>query len=72
METNNPDDLLIPAEVAGILRCRVSTLATWRAAGRGPEWFRTGRKSIVYRRGAVERYLQEQEALAREQQSRRS
>ena len=54
------DDLLTTAEVAALTRAPVSTVRYWRHMGQGPASFRLGRR-VVYRRGAVARWLREME-----------
>ena len=56
--TTTADDLMTPKEVAGMLRTTEGSLATRRNRGTGPKFLRAGRR-ILYRRGAVEAWLQE-------------
>jgi hypothetical protein len=40
---------LIPAEqTAELLHVRAQTLASWRALGRGPRWFKIGRGAFYH------------------------
>jgi hypothetical protein len=39
------------------LGVKPSTLASWRAKGRGPAWVRIGGKLVKYRADALEAYL---------------
>lgn len=55
------DELLRPGDVEAEYRIAESTLATWRARGTGPAWFRLGERRVVYRRSAVEQWLSEAE-----------
>lgn len=56
-ETNDPN-LMTPPEVAVMLRTSVGALAQHRSRGSGPKFLRAGRR-VLYRRGAVEAWLQE-------------
>jgi hypothetical protein len=58
--TPSPDDLLLIDEVAAITRRSVDALRWLRHRGEGPAAFRSGRR-IYYRRGAVMRWLADQE-----------
>lgn len=68
--TTNPDDMLNPAEVALWLRVSVSTLIRWRRESRkqgekiGPSWVTLGHRTVLYRRGAVQEYLDSREQRA--------
>lgn len=50
------DDLLTPAEVAGMLRVAPKTLRNWRYLGTGPAHVTVGGRAR-YRRRAVDDYL---------------
>lgn len=65
------DEVLLPAEVAPMLRVEVATLATWRhRGGDGPEWFTIGKKKPAYMRSDVDAYILRKRAEAREKQAR--
>lgn len=64
------DEVLLPPEVAKLLRLDVSTLATWRSEGEGPAWFRIGKKKVAYRESAIDAWLTRQEQIAQDQQAR--
>jgi excisionase family DNA binding protein len=51
------DNLMSPAELAGVLGLSADTLADWRSQRRGPAYFSVGRK-IRYPRDRVEKWLQ--------------
>lgn len=55
-------ELMTLEEVADELRVSRKTLLNWRAQGFGPMGFRVGR-AVRYRRDAVAKWLNEQEAL---------
>lgn len=57
------DDLLTAPETATILRTTTAALASHRHRGTGPDFVRAGRR-ILYRRGAVEAWLRDVEAVA--------
>lgn len=50
--TYEPDDLLVIAEVAALLRTPVATLHKWRQYGRGPKASKPGIR-LLYRYGDV-------------------
>jgi predicted DNA-binding transcriptional regulator AlpA len=50
------DELLLPAEIAKLLKVSLSWLAKARLAGNGPAFVKIGR-SIRYRRSAVQDYI---------------
>jgi hypothetical protein len=52
------DALLIPTEVAAILRCSISILNKWRCDGRGPRYVRAG-GFIRYRAGDIRAFIAE-------------
>lgn len=56
-QTNNPDRLIAPQELAERWGICVDTLKRWRAQGRDPSWVRIGRQ-IRYRMRDVEDYEQ--------------
>jgi predicted DNA-binding transcriptional regulator AlpA len=64
------DEVLLAPEVAAIVRVEVPTLATWRARGEGPAWFRIGKKKAGYMRSDVMAYLARQQRESAEQQAR--
>ena len=50
--------MLRPADGSPMLGVPTSTLATWRAEGRGPEWGRyPGSRVVFYRRSDIEAYI---------------
>lgn len=49
MSENPPDDLITATEAAEDLRQKESTLASWRATGRGPDFWKFGR-GVFYSR----------------------
>ncbi|MEX1263550.1 MAG: helix-turn-helix domain-containing protein [Actinomycetota bacterium] len=53
------DQLLDRQEAAALLRVPPKTLANWAYAGRGPEYFRVGRRT-VYRESEIVAWLEEQ------------
>jgi hypothetical protein len=50
------DELLLPAEIARLLKVSLSWLAKARLTGNGPSFVKIGR-SIRYRRSAVQDYI---------------
>ena len=46
------------AELAGICRTSPETIRFWRYVGKGPAWFKIGRK-VLYDADAVEAWLKE-------------
>lgn len=50
-----------PAALAAELGVPRSTLDTWRAEGKGPQWVRLGDRVIAYRRSEVDRWLADRE-----------
>jgi hypothetical protein len=65
------DDLLLPDEVARILRVPVATLNAWRSRKRvdgsqpGPKFIRTEGNRVLYKRSHINEYLAEREGAAR-------
>jgi hypothetical protein len=53
------EDFLTLAEVAAILRVPVNTLRWWRQRGRGPRFFKIGRR-LVTTIGDLKRWIDEQ------------
>ena len=51
-----PEELLSAEAVAAEFHLRLGTLTTWRAAGRGPNFVKIGRK-IFYRRSDIAEWL---------------
>ncbi len=47
--TSDLPENMRPKDAAAFLTVSVAQLAVWRADGTGPEWFRLGARSIVYR-----------------------
>jgi len=60
--------LMTRAEVAELLGLTQTTLSRWATSGRGPDWFRVGRW-VRYRTEEVARWVDQQEANAREGRS---
>ena len=50
---------LLASEVSEELRIPVNTLAWWRHVGRGPKWFRVGRR-VLYKRADLDQWIAEQ------------
>lgn len=53
--------LMKPVEVARVLRCTTKCLRDWRAAGRGPDYLKTGdgeTARILYPREAVAAWIE--------------
>ena len=59
--------ILRPNEVAELTGLSIETLKYWRQVQRGPAWFRMGRR-VCYDLAALEAWLDEQRAAAREGQ----
>ncbi len=59
--TTETDPLLTIEEAADRLRTPVATVRYWRAQGRGPAFFRMGRR-IVCRESEIERFVAELQA----------
>lgn len=59
METN-----YLTAEVAERLRTPAETLRYWRSVGKGPRWFRVGRR-VLYAEADVRAWLDEQREAAK-------
>jgi predicted DNA-binding transcriptional regulator AlpA len=53
-------DILATKQVSALTGVSEPTLRYWRHLGIGPVSFKLGRR-VVYRRGAVERWIEEQE-----------
>ena len=56
------DQLLDRQEAAALLRVPPKTLANWAYSGRGPEYFRVGRRT-VYRQSEVFAWLESQRVI---------
>lgn len=62
-----PDDALLNRDEAVLLLTTIGmpttagTLALWRHLGRGPSWFKAGRK-VSYRAGDLREYVRQQHA----------
>lgn len=56
----HPTEMLTDLEVAGALKMSRQTLANWRSEGRGPRFIKVGGRSVRYRRGDVEAWIEEQ------------
>jgi len=54
----HPDDHLTPKDLEAKYKISTKTLANWRSQGRGPEFFKLGKK-IRYLRENVEKWLEE-------------
>ncbi len=52
-------DYLTTAEVAELLRTPAETARFWRHVGKGPRWFKVGRR-VLYRRSDVEAWIEQQ------------
>lgn len=52
------DEILITEEVESLIRTPTATLAYWRSVGKGPAWFKAGRR-VLYRKSDVERWIDE-------------
>jgi excisionase family DNA binding protein len=61
---NNPDDLLSPDDLSGLLKVPKSTVYGWRSRGDGPVASKVGRH-LRYRRREVDRWLDEHSDTAR-------
>lgn len=59
MTTTAGSRYLVTQEVSDELRVPINTLAWWRHMGRGPKWFRVGRR-VLYRRDDLDAWLAEQ------------
>jgi predicted DNA-binding transcriptional regulator AlpA len=53
------EELLNAVEVADITRNPAETIRYWRHIGKGPRWFKVGRR-VLYRRSDVDAWLAEQ------------
>lgn len=53
------EKLLLPQEVAEMLRVEVETLEGWRSKGSGPRYLKFGKREIRYRPSEVLRWLDE-------------
>ena len=56
MET---DEILTPGEAAALLRVPLLTLTSWRRNGAGPSALYFDKRTVRYRRSAVEAFLRE-------------
>jgi hypothetical protein len=52
-------EILIPKEVAPMVRRPIATLAYWRSVGKGPQFGHIEGR-VVYRKADVERWIEEQ------------
>jgi hypothetical protein len=59
---------LTTAEVAGICRTSPETIRFWRYAGKGPAWFRVGRK-VLYDADVFEAWLGDQQNSSSERRA---
>lgn len=59
----DPEELLNLSEVAEILKVPVNTLRWWRQLGKGPEFFKMGRR-LVTTVGDVRRFIRQQRTAA--------
>jgi excisionase family DNA binding protein len=55
------DEYMTTAEVAEKLRTPTETVRYWRHVGKGPSWFKLGRR-VLYTRTAVEAFVAEAQA----------
>lgn len=53
-----PSDLLLPRDVANMLRVSERTLTAWRSKGKGPKHFKIGGR-VRYHRSDVEEWIRE-------------
>lgn len=53
------NEKLTTEELAGELKTPTATLRYWRAAGKGPRYFKAG-KRVLYRREDVDAWISEQ------------
>jgi predicted DNA-binding transcriptional regulator AlpA len=56
----NQSELLTEVEVAGILKMKRQTLRNWRGQRVGPRFIKLRDRSVRYRRGDVEEWIEEQ------------
>jgi excisionase family DNA binding protein len=61
---DDDEDLLTMPEVAELIRLPLDTVRFMRHKGTAPVGFRVGRR-VLFRRGAVKKWIREQEAGAR-------
>ncbi|MEM8575730.1 MAG: helix-turn-helix domain-containing protein [Pseudomonadota bacterium] len=61
MSSDKPSDLLTCAEVAELVGLSVNTLKVHRREGTGPKHVRLGHRTVRYRRGDVDAWVQERE-----------
>jgi len=59
----DPEELLNSSEVAEFLSVPVNTLRWWRQLGKGPEFFKMGRR-LVTTVGDVRRFIRQQRHAA--------
>ena len=59
----DPEELLTLSEVAEILKVPVNTLRWWRQLGKGPEFFKMGRR-LITTVGDVRRFIRQQRHAA--------
>lgn len=57
-------ELMTEVETAALLKLKPNTLRRWRYAGRGPSFRRLGGGAIRYERGAVRRWIDDQELVS--------
>lgn len=63
--TPETDELLTPADVAGVLKLDIKTIRRWRYEGKGPAWFPLGLRTVRYRRSEVDAWIEARETAGR-------
>ena len=58
------DDLLTAAQVSDRLNLPIATLNYWRQVKEGPQWFKLGRRKVMYRATDVQAWLDAQYAAS--------
>jgi len=54
------DQLMTALEVSSRLHVPTATLAYWRQCHTGPQWFKMGKRKVMYRQGDVASWLDSQ------------
>lgn len=52
-----PGDLLDEREAAALLHAEVGTLRNWRAANKGPRYFKVGKRLVRYHRADLQAFI---------------
>lgn len=57
LPTLQPGDLLDEREAAALLHAEVGTLRNWRAANKGPRYYKVGKRLVRYHRSDLAAFI---------------